>query len=100
MTRSEKIQKLGNAIREYRGLYVSTSGQWIHPPKREAATRIVVWLERLRLPVEQSLNEIDNFHSLPEYQNWIKNLGHSLAPKDAGQVHLEPAFVEQPQPVE
>lgn len=74
MTRTEKIRKLGNAIKDYRGLYRETTGEWIYPPKYEAMSRIVVWLERLKLPVQNSLDTINNFKSIKDYKNWVQSL--------------------------
>lgn len=71
MTRSQKISKLANAVRAYRGMYHWNSKLWIHPPQMTARNRVVKWCERLGLDVSESLNKIDAFKDLPEFWDWL-----------------------------
>jgi hypothetical protein len=80
MSRNEKIQKLSNAIKECRGLYrfQITAGEkeikWVRPPKPNAIPRVVLWLERLNLPVNETLDRIQGFASYNEFDAWMKTL--------------------------
>jgi len=74
MTRSQKISKLANAVRAYRGLYRADSKQWIQRPQSSAGERVKTWLERLHLDVTENLKKIDAFGSLPEFRNWLNSL--------------------------
>jgi len=79
MTRAEKIRKLGNAVREYRGLCrtVPVPGQktdWVRPPNPSALPRVELWLERLNLPVMESVHQIRSMKSWQEFNDWIRNL--------------------------
>lgn len=74
MTRQQKIAKLGNAIKDYRGAYVPTSGKWVRAPDHRALDRVKCWLQRLQLNVTDSLKQIDEFHSFGEYDKWMGGL--------------------------
>lgn len=74
MTRQQKISKLGNAIKDYRGAYVPDSGKWVRAPDRRALDRVTVWLRRLHLDVAGSMKFIDEFHSFGEFNKWIGGL--------------------------
>jgi hypothetical protein len=75
MTRANKIRKLGNAIREYRGRYHGDSGKWIDPPKPTAYSRILHWLGELKLPdINAALDKIDNFKTFDEMRQWLSAL--------------------------
>lgn len=74
MTRTEKQHKLGNAIREYRGLYHQRSKAWIHAPKVHAVARVKRWLVELNLDVAGSMKAIDTFASLDEFKKWMSDL--------------------------
>ena len=81
MTRDERIKKLANAIKLYRGIYNPTNGKWIRPPQPAKRADVVKWLESLRkfqhYPAEPEviiadMTKIDGFKTRPEYDAWIK----------------------------
>jgi len=74
MTRADKIRKLANAIKDYRGLYRESNGVWIYPPKHSALARVELWIGRLNLPVKATVEAINNFHNVREYHAWIQAL--------------------------
>lgn len=73
------IQKLGRAIREYRGAYRPhptdpNKGTWVRPPNPSAWRRIDVWLDRLMVPTDAARKSIDGFQSLDEMAKWLKDV--------------------------
>lgn len=74
MTRTEKIRKLANAVKDYRGSYSERDGHWIRPPQINAIARVRTWLKRLRLPDQESIEKINRFRSLAEFHEWLKEL--------------------------
>jgi len=74
MSRAEKLSKLRNAIRSYRGLKSTTSGKWQRPPNPGAKLAIKKWLVALEMPVEETLNKIDSFKLVSEFNSWISSL--------------------------
>ncbi len=75
MTRSKRLSKLGNAIREYRGVYYSNSGKWKRPPKPEAVKNILRWLTSLGVeePIT-CLSDIQAFRNFDEMREWIAKI--------------------------
>ena len=84
MTRNERIHKLSNAIKEYRGTFDPRTGKWIWPPKIQKRAVIVKWHRTLREPtapsrqaaIEQVAKDaaaIDGFKTYDEFRAWIKN---------------------------
>ena len=78
MTRIQKISKLANAIRAYRGMFrpcrSGSKKSWIRNPQPSVRKRIVLWLERLHLDVAESLLKIDGFESFDEMRSWLNSL--------------------------
>jgi hypothetical protein len=84
MTRSERINKLGNAIKLYRGIYNSETGKWIRPPQPNKRADVERWLNTLRIgkyyhhpdkeQVVKDLARIDGFKTRTEYAEWIKTI--------------------------
>lgn len=74
MSRAEKIQKLGNAIRSYRGLKSLSTGKWSVPPKTGARLGVAKWLAALGLDVPSSMEKIDGFKTVSEFNSWISSL--------------------------
>lgn len=75
MNRAEKIKKLANAIRAWRGL--ARNGKFIHAPQPAAAIRAVKWLESLghSAPVIQTeINLIASFKTVDEFEAWMRKL--------------------------
>lgn len=74
LTRTEKVTKLANAIREYRGMYHAETKAWIHAPKKAAVERVKVWLERLHLDQCKSLSLIEGFKSFDQFNTWLRSI--------------------------
>lgn len=74
VTRTVKIQKLSNAIKDYLGSYGANDGVWIRAPKPREIERVGRWLDRLNIPYEAGLEKIHNFHNVGEFNSWIKTL--------------------------
>ena len=75
MSRNQKLKKLGNAIREYRGTYDPYTGKWRRPPKPEKAAGILSWLEKLGIkePIP-ALADIQEFKSFDQMRDWMKQI--------------------------
>lgn len=74
MNRNAKIQKLANAIKGYRGRYCLETGKWMEFPKPAEGKRVVDWLIRLKLDVEESIKLIQGFKDYTEFNAWLKTL--------------------------
>jgi len=81
MSKSEKIRKLANAIKEFRGVTSSPVGaikpDWIRTPKPHKLTRICELLRSLGFDQEKekkAVQKIIGFKSYDEYNSWIKKL--------------------------
>jgi hypothetical protein len=75
MTRTERIRKLANAIREYRGSYDELTKKWIRAPRPDARARCIHWLQKLGIEaVETNMAAIDGFKHNDEFQIYIKSL--------------------------
>ena len=74
MSRADKIKKLANAIREYRGLREPGTGRWIATPKPDAGPRVVKWLTELGLNAQVGFVRINSFTKVSEFHNWLKQL--------------------------
>jgi len=78
MNRNMKLQKLANAIRDYRGTTYRRDKDdqvvWIKSPKETAIARVVKWLDALKLDVALSMLQIDAFQSYDDFNAWFKKL--------------------------
>lgn len=82
MTRAEKIKKLANAIKEYRGSYRKEptkdnpdAVKWIRGPKPHEIIRVKLWLSKLRVNVTPELiSRIDGFKSKDEFFSFLQEL--------------------------
>lgn len=84
MTRGQRLSKLGNAIREYRGRYYESTGKWIQRPKPTVRPKIEKWLKSLGLDVDESMKAIDGFKNFPEYHAWMAKAGKGSDLQAAG----------------
>lgn len=75
ISRVKAIAKLGNAIREFRGLYSPKSGKWIHPPNPKRAEGVLRWLKELGFdePII-GLADIQEFKTFAEMREWMRKL--------------------------
>lgn len=84
MTRIQKLNKLSNAIRRYKGLFrwVTKDDQqtkhWIHAPQPKAAVDIVKWSDALGLG-DDILIKVDSVQTTAEYEKFIREL-YALPP--------------------
>lgn len=70
----DRLQKLGRAIKVYRGAYHPVSKKWIRPPNLRAARRIERYLRELGLDVPKCAAEINAFQSLEEFNAFMKRI--------------------------
>lgn len=73
MTRYEKLHKLSNAIKEYRGKKNEATGKWIDQPKPSARKRVERWLAELGMNPASEIQRIDGFKTYAEFFTWIKS---------------------------
>ncbi len=73
MSRLEKIKKLANAIRRYRGAYHPESKKWIRAPKPKEAIHVTRWLKNLGVGTEL-MAKINGFKTQDEMRVWILEL--------------------------
>lgn len=80
LTKNAKLSKLGNAIREYRGVaYIPANDDrpvvWKRAPKPQAVDRILRWLAALNVtePIV-ALADIQEFKSFDEMRAWLSKL--------------------------
>lgn len=74
MKRHEKIHKLANAIRDYRGQYDPKTGIWKYPPQPKAADRVARWLRELTPDATEGMKDVDGFKTFDEFRKWIGTL--------------------------
>lgn len=79
MTRTERIRKLANAIKDYRGSYNKNTGAWIRPPDHMALARVTCWLKRLDRNIPVDLDRIDKFVSHSDMVKFLKELEEEKA---------------------
>ena len=75
MSRAEKIRKLGNAVRRWRGL--AYGGKFIHAPQANAALDVVKALDRLGHPplvIKAEIKLIAGFQQVTQFEAWIRDL--------------------------
>lgn len=78
MTRTKKLNKLGNAIKLYRGMTTPDGVEpkkWIKPPQKHRAEDIKRWLRSLGVVnVDDCINAIDGFKNFPDFFKWLKEV--------------------------
>ena len=78
MSKSLLVQKLGNAIRLYRGVTTGIdkdgNKEWRLRPLPSKAEAILRLAAKLDLPPVATLKTIDSFQSFDEFRNWVKSL--------------------------
>lgn len=72
MNVAQKFNKLGNAIREYRGMYDEKTGIWKYPPKPKAKVRVARWLREVGIDEVDGLSAVDGFKHFNEFRAWMK----------------------------
>lgn len=71
MSKNDRIHKLANAIREYRGARSEAHGKWIRPPKPGVIARVYRWMDELGIPRGDRVL-IDNFNTVEEFHAWVE----------------------------
>lgn len=83
MTRAEKIAKLANAIRAYRGMTKTPAGanevKWHIPPNPDKLEAILTWTGRLGIDQNDALRKIHAFKHYDEFNAWILTLDTNTA---------------------
>lgn len=74
MSRADKVHKLANAVKEYRGTFSEASGKWIRAPKPSVKWRIAKWLRELRMNVPECMTKVDAFKSHTEFNQWLNSI--------------------------
>ena len=75
MSRAEKIRKLVNAIKNFRGCKVGE--KFVRAPQPHAAHRVVKWLDALGFDVEEikaHMVVICTLESYEQFYAWVKTL--------------------------
>lgn len=79
MTRAEKIKKLANAIKEYRGSTDGVGGPWIRHPKPSALSRVISWLQKLGVePTSDVIHRIDKFATPKDFYGFLEEVEHGV----------------------
>jgi len=81
MSKAEKIHKLANAIKDFRGCTSTPLGavkvNWIRSPRPDRLTKVVKLLGELGCDAgqtKQAVEDILKFKTLDDFNNWIKAL--------------------------
>ena len=90
MSRTERIKKLANAIKLYRGAYAADSGQWIRRPQPARRADVerhlrelhsIKWTDaEVNRLVAADLALVDGFKAKDEYEVWIQRLSKDYEP--------------------
>lgn len=72
MTRNEKLKKLANAIKDFRGAYDASENKWVRPPQPHKGQAVLNWLQKLRVDVKTEWRKIISFKTRAEFDAWIK----------------------------
>ncbi|MDA3873983.1 MAG: hypothetical protein PF795_08475 [Kiritimatiellae bacterium] len=74
LNRAQKVKKLANAIKDYRGKKHPVSNVWVVRPKPAARRRVEHWLGELGLDTVEGMRDIDGFKTFPEFHEWLRGL--------------------------
>lgn len=80
LTRAERIKKLGNSIRRYRGEYrpseqvAGKAIKWLTPPDPSAKEDVVNWFERLGYDSRLEMGRVDGLKNHTEMAEFMKGL--------------------------
>lgn len=73
MTRTIKLHKLINCIRDVRGA-VDPTGKWVFAPKPASLPRLAGCINRFRPCTADDLKTIAQFKNQSEMNEWVKGL--------------------------
>jgi hypothetical protein len=72
MTKQERIHKLVNAVKRYRGAYDEQTKVWFRQPKKPERASVITWLQKIKVNnVEAAIQFIDKCKSWNEFNNWL-----------------------------
>lgn len=77
MSREDKIKKLSNAIRAYKGTKHSVGGGYVIQPQKGKNIQIMGLLAELGFDGQKqlkALKEIDDFKTYDDFHSWINEL--------------------------
>ena len=74
MTRNQRIAKLANAIREYRGRWNPKTKKWVQPPNPAKKANMVRWASTIGLHTLMVVHNADNFATMDEFDRWIRDI--------------------------
>lgn len=72
MTKEQKLKKLGNAVRAYRGSTNGVGGSWIRLPEIEKSAAVKKWCSELG--IENGLDKVNSFKAYSEFYNWLRSI--------------------------
>lgn len=79
MTRNDKLRKLANAVRAYRGVTDSQPGakqiHWRHTPQPSRQAAVCRWLDALGLDPRIHLPTINAFSTYEQFDRYLAELG-------------------------
>lgn len=76
MNTAEKINKLGSAVRDYKGVHKDGHPNlWIRSPQPKARKRIERWCRELGLDFAQAIAAVEGFKHVDEFRAWIGKVG-------------------------
>jgi hypothetical protein len=76
MSRAERLNKLGRAIKRFRGLYDPNTNKWKQAPDANEIPNVVKWLTSLNVVNPRGLiKEICELKTVDEFQAFMKNIG-------------------------
>lgn len=74
MSRNERIKKLANAIREYRGRWNPQIKKWVQPPNPARKAGVIRWAGELGLHQDMVLLNVEGFATMDEFDRWIRDI--------------------------
>lgn len=76
MSRTDKLTKLGNAVRAYRGTGDNTPRGmcWRNPPQHNKQPSVLKWLDALGINLDEGMEAVHGFKTLNDFDAWLKSL--------------------------
>jgi hypothetical protein len=70
MSKNEKICKLFNAVKQWRGVKNGKTGKWIKMPVTKAKARVERWMGELRIPLSK-IEELASMKTYGDFKVWL-----------------------------
>lgn len=75
MNRNQKLAKLVNAVREWRGVWDSSKKKWKIPANERAVYRVDRWLRELKVEdPDGCIALIQDFNEWAQFNEWVQRL--------------------------